>query len=54
MAKDLTPERLIELLEKHGTLGPYINVTHGMHHVCVDGWINLEMLVEELLEEASV
>jgi hypothetical protein len=43
-----TVDSFIALLKKHGTLGPYVNPGLGSSHVLIDGYVNLESLVEEL------
>lgn len=46
-----TVESFIELLKRHGTLGPYVKADKP-YHACIDGWVDLEALVSELNEQA--
>jgi hypothetical protein len=45
-----TVGKFIELLKRHGTLGPYVNADNS-GHACIDGWVDLAALVAELNQE---
>jgi len=44
-----TPESFKEFLRRHGTLGPWIGPKDAKpYNTCVDGWLNLETICDEL------